>query len=104
MLASQLPPVEISKQLAVNGEGRVHHMIVADEAQADPARRAFIAAAWQAAPGWRFTPLAIRRAEVGGLPACSERSPFSQYFVFRFEWCDGQPISSTQVGAAPGRT
>ena len=101
LLVRQPPPAEIAAQLAVNGEGRVYNVIVADEAQADPTRRAFIAAVRQATLNWHFTPLIINHIASDGMLVRSERPPFSQFFLFRFEQHDGKPVSTMQSAVAP---
>ncbi|PWK92362.1 hypothetical protein [Fulvimonas soli] len=92
------PPVEVPALLIVDEAGKVGEVRVAGEAQADPARRAFIAATRAAALQWEFQPLRIERwaADANGDSHVvdSDTRPFSLAYVFRFECRAGRAVTS----------
>lgn len=99
LLAARLPPQEVEALLIVDTKGRVSEVRMADEAQADPQSRLFMAAVRTAAMQWTFEPLRVAQwasdangdtHEVG-----SEVRPFSLDYVFRFAWRDGKPVTAT---------
>lgn len=101
LLAARLPPQEVEALLIVDTEGRVSEVRMADEAQADPQQRLFMAAVRTAAMQWVFEPLRVSQwasdangntHEVG-----SEVRPFSLYYVFRFAWKDGKPVTEANA-------
>ncbi|MEY2116992.1 hypothetical protein [Rhodanobacter sp. FW106-PBR-R2A-1-13] len=95
-LASCPPPQEVPALLIVDGLGRVDEVRVADEAQADAGRRAFIDAVRAAALQWQFSPLTISRwaadADGNSHVVDSGTKPFSLAYVFRFECRAGRPM------------
>lgn len=98
------PPQEVPALLIVDARGAVGEVRVADEAQADPARRAFIAAVRTAARQWRFNPLMIDRwaadADGNSHVVDSETKPFSLAYVFRFE-CHAGKATVSSAAAKP---
>lgn len=103
LVARRLPLVEITAQLIVNGQGVVDEVRVPGEAEADADTRQFIQAVRQIALHWHFSPLVVTHwaADANGQShqVDSERMPFSQFYVFRFECRDGHPLVSSD--AAP---
>ncbi|MHB1059340.1 MAG: hypothetical protein ACYC0F_15810 [Rhodanobacter sp.] len=99
LLAACPPPQEVPVLLVVDAEGAVGEVRVADEARADPARRAFIAAVRTAALQWQFNPLTINRwaadADGNSHVVDSETKPFSLDYVFRFECHAGRGAVSS---------
>ncbi|MGN6327936.1 MAG: hypothetical protein ACTHL5_03225 [Rhodanobacter sp.] len=89
LLAACPPPQEVQALLIVGDKGAVSEVRVADEAQADASRRAFIAAVRTAAMQWEFNPLTINHWAADGHGDShvvdSETKPFSLNYVFRFE-------------------
>lgn len=98
-LAACPPPQEVPALLIVDQAGRVGEVRVADEAQADADRRAFIAAVRTAALQWQFNPLTIDRwaadADGNSHVVDSETKPFSLDYVFRFECHAGKGMVSS---------
>ncbi|WP_049620782.1 hypothetical protein [Frateuria defendens] len=105
-LAACPPPVDVQALLIVDEAGKVGEVRVADEAAADPARRAFIAAARAAATQWRFAPLTVTRwaADANGNShqVDSAARPFSQTYVFHFACHAGQSSTSASGAEAGG--
>jgi hypothetical protein len=94
LLAACPPLVEVRAQLIVDEEGRVREVRVADEAQADPVRRLYIAATRKAALQWTFQPLHIERwaadAQGNSHRVDDEVRPFSLVYVFAFQCVQGR--------------
>jgi hypothetical protein len=99
LLAARLPPQEVEALLMVDANGRVSEVRMADEAQADPQRRLFMAAVRTAAMQWTFEPLRVAQwaSDANGdtHDVGSEVRPFSLDYVFRFAWKDGKPVTET---------
>jgi hypothetical protein len=99
LLATCPPPQEVPALLIVDGKGEVGEVRVADEADTDAGRRAFIAAVRAAAMQWEFNPLTINHwaADNGGNSHVvdSETKPFSLNYVFHFECHAGKAAVST---------
>ena len=94
LLAACPPLVEVRAQLIVDESGGVREVRVADEAQADPGRRAYIAATRKAALQWTFQPLHIGRwaadAQGNSHRVDDEVRPFSVVYAFDFRCVRGR--------------
>ena len=103
LLDARLPPQEVEALLIVDTEGRVSEVRIAGEAQADPQRRLFDDAVRAAAMQWVFEPLHFSQwaADANGNTheVSSDTRPFSQDYVFRFAWKNGQPVTDAGVSA-----
>ncbi|HEY0197451.1 MAG TPA: hypothetical protein VGC19_02775 [Rhodanobacter sp.] len=104
-LAACPPPLEVEALLIVDKAGKVTEVRIADEAQANANRQAFIAAVRVAALQWHFNPLEVDHwaADANGDSHVvdSETKPFSLTYVFRFECHAGKAAVTNGTAVTP---
>jgi hypothetical protein len=105
LLDARLPPQEVKAALMMDTAGKVSEVRIEGEDLANPQQRQFDDAVRTAVMHWTFEPLRVSQwaADANGNThdVASQTRPFSQNYVFRFEWKDGKPVTEASAPPAP---